>query len=62
MIVVSIRLGELEIEVSSDQTHPDHLTDITNRAITAFHNAVATSREAQFSVYGDEPEIDSSEE
>ena len=56
MILVGIRLGELEVEIQSDQSNPDHLDDITNRAIVAFTNAVAVATESQLSIYGDELE------
>jgi hypothetical protein len=54
MIIVSIRLGELEVEVHSSESHPDHLNDINNRAISAFTQALSAAQELQASVYGDE--------
>jgi hypothetical protein len=54
MIIVSIRLGELEVEVHSSDSHPDHLNDINNRAVTAFTRALGAAQELNASVYGNE--------
>jgi hypothetical protein len=62
MVYVTIRLGELEVTVQSTESHPDHLNDLTNRAIIAFTNALSVAKETGVSLYGDEPEIDLDEE
>ena len=51
---MSIRLGELEVEVHSTESHPDHLNDINNRAISAFTQALSAAQELQTSIYGNE--------
>lgn len=62
MVFVTIRLGELEVCVQSTESHPDHLDDLTNRAIAAFANILPVCTDSGVSLYGDEPEIDLPEE
>lgn len=62
MVGVFIRLGELEVEVHSTESHPDHLNDLANRVIQAFDAALTSCSKYGQSVYGDEPEIDLEEE
>jgi hypothetical protein len=54
MISISIRVGELEVNVQSTDSHPDHLTDMNNRAISAFKSALETAHTLNASIYGDE--------
>ena len=42
MVSVRIQAYELEVEISSTETHPDHLNDLCNRAIIAFDRALAS--------------------
>lgn len=58
MVYVTIRLGELEVSLQSTESHPDHLDDLTNRAIIAFSRAVPICTQAGISFYGDEPDIE----
>jgi hypothetical protein len=51
MISVRIRAYELEVEVQHSESHPDALTDATNRAMSAFNNAVLTLQTSEIALY-----------
>lgn len=51
MISIRIRAYELEVEVQHSESHPDALTDATNRAITAFNSAVKTLQVSEIALY-----------
>lgn len=44
MISVTIRAYDLMVIVESSESHPDHLTDLCNRATSAFMFAVTTMK------------------
>ena len=51
MISVRIRAYELEVEVQQTESHPDALTDATNRAITLFNSSVSTLQSNNVALY-----------
>lgn len=51
MISVRIRAYGLEVEIQSAESHPDHLTDLCNRASTAFIMGVTTLKNNGIDLY-----------
>ena len=42
---VSIRLGGLQVEIGTETSYPDMITDITNRTLATFHSAMEKAKE-----------------
>jgi hypothetical protein len=61
MISVRIRAYELEVEVQHSESHPDALTDVANRAITAFQMAVSTLQASEIALFNADMLPDSEE-
>lgn len=59
-ISVRIQAFELEVEIQSTESHPDHLDDICNRAVTAFKKSVETMKLTGVSLY--DPEFNNEDE
>lgn len=47
---VSIRLGGLEVELGTDLQYPDMVTDITNRCLSTFLEAMDKAKESGIDV------------
>jgi hypothetical protein len=54
MISVTISAWSLEVNVQSSEDHPDALTDITNRATSAFASALASMKATDVPLYDTE--------
>ena len=55
MISVRIRVWALEVEIQSTESHPDHLTDLVNRASRTFAEALASLEAEDLPIY--DPEL-----
>jgi hypothetical protein len=42
---VAIRMGGLVVEIGTETSYPDMVSDITNRVLNTFQEAVATAKE-----------------
>ena len=51
MISIKIKAYELEVEVQSSETYPDALSDLVNRATSAFAMCVATMKSADIEIF-----------
>ena len=55
MIAVTIRAYGLLVQVESTESYPDAAQDVSNRAVEAFHDAVAVMKKADIPLY--DPEV-----
>ena len=59
MISVRIRAWALEVEITSTDSFPDHLDDMTNRAVKALKDSTKILKETDIPLFDpDLPDID----
>jgi len=54
MISVVVRVYDLEVEIQSSESFPDHLDDICNRATKLFAEAIETMKESEIALTGED--------
>jgi hypothetical protein len=51
MIAIRIQAYHVIVEAESSESHPDAMTDLTNRAVEAFASALATMKLTEIPIF-----------